>query len=188
MGVEGVRNEYKHKTSVSEIQVKDGKNYLVTTKTTLSDTLASVAIVPMFTLGAAVLSSENANVYLGLNTFVPMCNYDKIEGISDKHQEAQIVFEPNILGEVQLSKYFMAFGGAKYTWTAAEYNNNELGDEKTKEISTVTNGTTVNLGARFDYGPAAIELAFTKQFLANPFSGFAEKDAIVTSLGAFIFF
>ena len=92
------------------------------------------------------------------------------------------------VGEVQLSKYFMAFGGAKYTWTAAEYNNNELGDEKTKEISTVTNGTTVNLGARFDYGPAAIELAFTKQFLANPFSGFAEKDAIVTSLGAFIFF
>ena len=188
LGVEGVRNEYKHKTSVSEIQVKDGKNYLVTTKTTLSDTLASVAIVPMFTLGAAVLSSENANVYLGLNTFVPMCNYDKIEGISDKHQEAQLVFEPNILGEVQLSKYFMAFGGAKYTWTAAEYNNNELGDEKTKEVSTVTNGTTVNLGARFDYGPAAIELAFTKQFLANPFSGFAEKDAIVTSLGAFIFF
>lgn len=188
LGVEGVRNEYKHKTSVSEIQVKDGKNYLVTTKTTLSDTLASVAIVPMFTLGAAVLSSENANVYLGLNTFVPMCNYDEIEGISDKHQEAQIVFEPNILGEVQLSKYFMAFGGAKYTWTAAEYNNNELGDEKTKEVSTVTNGTTVNLGARFDYGPAAIELAFTKQFLANPFSGFAEKDAIVTSLGAFIFF
>lgn len=188
LGVEGIRNENKHKTSVSEIQVKNGKNYLVTTKTTLSDSLANVAIVPMFTLGAAVLSSENANVYLGLNTLVPMSNYDEIEGVSDKHQEAQVVFEPNILGEVQLSKYFMAFGGAKYTWTAAEYNSNELGDEKTKKISTVTNGTTVNLGARFDYGPAALELAFTKQFLANPFSGFADKGAIVTSLGAFIFF
>lgn len=188
LGVEGIRNEYKHKTSVSEIQVKDGKNYLVTTKTTLSDTLANVSIVPMFTLGAAVLSSENANVYLGLNTFLPMYNYDNIEGISDRHQDAQLVFEPNILGEVQLSKYFMAFGGAKYTWTAAEYSDRELGGEKTKSVSTITNGTTVNLGARFDYGPAAVELAFTKQFLANPFSGFAEKDAIVTSLGAFIFF
>lgn len=188
LGVEGIRNEYKHKTSVSEIQVKDGKNYLVTTKTTLSDTLANVSIVPMFTLGAAVLSSENANVYLGLNTFLPMYNYDNIEGVSDRHQEAQLVFEPNILGEVQLSKYFMAFGGAKYTWTAAEYSDRELGGEKTKSVSTITNGTTVNLGARFDYGPAAVELAFTKQFLANPFSGFAEKDAIVTSLGAFIFF
>lgn len=188
LGVEGVRNEYKHKTSVSELQVKDGKNYLVTTKTTLSDTLANVSIVPMFTLGAAVLSSENANVYLGLNTFLPMYNYDNIEGVSDRHQDAQLVFEPNILGEVQLSKYFMAFGGAKYTWTAAEYSDRELGGEKTKNISTIANGTTVNLGARFDYGPAAVELAFTKQFLANPFSGFAEKDAIVTSLGAFIFF
>lgn len=188
LGVEGVRNEYKHKTSVSEIQVKDGKNYLVTTKTTLSDTLANVSIIPMFTLGAAVLSSENANVYLGLNTFLPMYNYDNIEGVSDRHQDAQLVFEPNILGEVQLSKYFMAFGGAKYTWTAAEYSDRELGGEKTKNISTIANGTTVNLGARFNYGPAAVELAFTKQFLANPFSGFAEKDAIVTSLGAFIFF
>lgn len=188
LGVEGVRNEYKHKNSVSELQVKDGKNYLVTTKTTLSDTLANVSIVPMFTLGAAVLSSENANVYLGLNTFLPMYNYDNIEGVNDRHQDAQLVFEPNILGEVQLSKYFMAFGGAKYTWTAAEYSDRELGDEKTKSVSTITNGTTVNLGARFDYGPAAVELAFTKQFLANPFSGFAEKDAIVTSLGAFIFF
>ncbi|WP_407446461.1 hypothetical protein [Fibrobacter sp.] len=188
LGVEGVRNEYKHKTSVSELQVKDGKNYLVTTKTTLSDTLANVSIIPMFTLGAAVLSSENANVYLGLNTFLPMYNYDNIEGISDRHQDAQLVFEPNILGEVQLSKYFMAFGGAKYTWTAAEYSDRELGGEKTKNISTIANGTTVNMGARFDYGPAAVELAFTKQFLANPFSGFAEKDAIVTSLGAFIFF
>ena len=188
IGVEGLRNEYKHKTSVSELQVKDGKNYMVTTKTTLSDTLANVSIVPMFTLGAAVLSSENANVYLGLNTFLPMYNYDNIEGVSDRHQDAQLVFEPNILGEVQLSKYFMAFGGAKYTWTAAEYSDRELGDEKTKSVSTITNGTTVNLGARFDYGPAALELAFTKQFLENPFSGFAEKDAIVTSLGAFIFF
>lgn len=188
LGIESVRNEYKHKTSVSELQVKDGKNYLVTTKTTLSDTLANVSIVPMFTLGAAVLSSENANVYLGLNTFLPMYNYDNIEGISDRHQDAQLVFEPNILGEIQLSKYFMAFGGAKYTWTAAEYSDRELGGEKTKNISTIANGTTVNLGARFEYGPAAVELAFTKQFLENPFSGFAEKDAIVTSLGAFIFF
>ncbi|MBR2468841.1 MAG: hypothetical protein IKB43_01615 [Fibrobacter sp.] len=188
LGVEGIRNEYKHKNSVSEIQVKDGKNYLVTTKTTLSDTLANVSIVPMFTLGAAVLSSENANVYLGLNTFLPMYNYDNIEGVSDRHRDAQLVFEPNILGEVQLSKYFMAFGGAKYTWTAAEYSDRELGGEKTKTVSTITNGTTVNLGARFEYGPTAVELAFTKQFLENPFSGFAEKDAIVTSLGAFIFF
>ena len=187
-GVEGIRNEYKHKTSTSQIQVKDGKNYLVTTKTTLSDTLAHISITPSFTVGAAVLSSENANVYLGLNTSVPMYKFDDIDSVSDKHLEGVAILTPNILGEVQLSKYFMAFGGASYDWVAAMFADRELNKEETKTIVSTMGGTTVNLGARFEYGPAAVELAFTKQFLENPFSGFADKGSIVTSLGAFIFF
>ncbi len=187
-GVEGMRNEYKHKTKVSQLQVKDGKNYLVTTKTTLSDTLAHIFIAPSFTVGAAVLSSENANVYLGLNTSVPMYKYDDIDSLSDKHLEGDVILTPNILGEVQLSKYFMAFGGASYDWMAATFTDRELNSEETKTIATTVGGTTVNLGARFEYGPAAVELAFTKQFLENPFSGFADEGSIVTSLGAFIFF
>ena len=187
-GVEGIRNEYKHKTKTSQIQVKDGKNYLVTTKTTLSDTLAHISVTPSFTVGAAVLSSENANVYLGLNTSVPMYKFDDIDSVSDKHLEGVAILTPNILGEVQLSKYFMAFGGASYDWVAAMFADRELNKEETKTIVSTMGGTTVNLGARFEYGPAAVELAFTKQFLENPFSGFADKGSIVTSLGAFIFF
>ncbi len=187
-GVEGIRNEYKHKTKTSQIQVKDGKNYLITTKTTLSDTLAHISITPSFTVGAAVLSSENANVYLGLNTSVPMYKYDDIDSLSDKHLEGDVILTPNILGEVQLSKYFMAFGGASYDWVAAMFADRELNKEETKTIVSTMSGTTVNLGARFEYGPAAVELAFTEKFLENPFSGFADKSSIVTSLGAFIFF
>ena len=187
-GVEGIRNEFKHKTSTSQIQVKDGKNYLVTTKTTLSDTLAHISVTPSFTVGAAVLSSENANVYLGLNTSVPMYKFDDIDSVSDKHLEGVAILTPNILGEVQLSKYFMAFGGASYDWVAAMFADRELNKEETKTIISTMSGTTVNLGARFEYGPAAVELAFTEKFLENPFSGFADKSSIVTSLGAFIYF
>ena len=188
LGVEGMRNEYKHKTSASELQVIDGKKYLITTKTTLSDTLAHIMLTPAFTLGAAVLSSENANVYLGWNTFVPMYIYDDIDSVSDKHQEAALLFEPNILGEVQFSKYFMAFGGASYMWNAAEYTDRKLSGEETKTVATEVGATTVNLGARFEYGPAAIEMAFEKVFMGNPFGAFSDRKPIVTSLGAFIYF
>ncbi len=188
LGVEGMRNEYKHKTSNSEIKMIDGKNYRVTTTNTLTDTLAHIMITPSFSIGAAVLSSEKANVYLGLNTSVPMYSFDEIDSVCDKHNEALIIMTPNILGEVQLSKYFMAFGGASYDWVAAAYSDRELNKEKTETIATTVGATTVNLGARFEYGPTAVELAFTERFLENPFSGYADKSAIVTSLGAFIYF
>ena len=187
-GVEGLRNEFRHKTKNSEIRVVDGKNYKVTTKTTITDTLANLVLAPAFTVGAAVLSSEKANVYLGLNTFVPMAMYDEIDSVCDKHNEASLLFEPNILGEVQFSKYFMAFGGASYQWTAAEFTDRELNKEETKTVSTTVGSTTVNIGARFEYGPAAIEMAFEKNFMGNPFGAFSDRKGIVSSLGAFIYF
>lgn len=187
-GVGGMRNDSKFKSSISEIKVVDGKNYLATTKTSISDTLSNIEVVPEFSIGAAALSSENANVYLGLNASGSIVLYDEIEGLNDKHYDAYLLLSPNILGEVQLSKYFMAFGGASFNWVAAEYTTRELNNEKNEIIATVTNSTTVNLGARFEYGRAALELAFEKTFLENPFGAFSSTDGIVSSLGAFINF
>ena len=187
-GVGGMRNDSKFKSSISEIKVVDGKNYLATTKTSISDTLSNIEVVPEFSIGAAALSSENANVYLGLNASGSIVMYDEIEGLNDKHYDAYLLLSPNILGEVQLSKYFMAFGGASFNWVAAEYTTRELNNEKNEIIATVTNSTTVNLGARFEYGRAALELAFEKTFLENPFGAFSSTDGIVSSLGAFINF
>lgn len=188
LGVGAVRNDAKFKSSVSEIKVIDGQTYLATTKTTISDTLSNIEILPEFSIGATALSSENANVYLGLNAAGAVVVFDEITGINDRHHEAVLLLTPNILGEVMLSKYFMAFGGASYNWVAAQYSDRELNNEANKTILTATNSTTVNLGARFEYGPAAIELAFEKTFLQNPFGAFSSTDGIVTSLGAFINF
>ena len=188
LGIGAVRNDAKFKSSVSEIKVIDGQTYLATTKTTISDTLSNIEILPEFSIGATALSSENANVYLGLNAAGAVVVFDEITGINDRHHEAVLLLTPNILGEVMLSKYFMAFGGASYNWVAAQYSDRELNNEANKTILTATNSTTVNLGARFEYGPAAIELAFEKTFLQNPFGAFSSTDGIVTSLGAFINF
>ena len=189
LGVEGLRNENKHKSSKSELQVIGAKNYIITTKTTKSDTLAHIMINPSFSVGAAVLSSEKANVYLGLNTSVPMYRYDDIDSVYDKHNEGKVILTPNILGEVQLSKYFMAFGGASYEWTAAEYTDRKLKKKETETIATNMDGTNVNIGARLDYGCTAVEVAFSKTFLKNPFSGYGDsKVGVVSSLGAFIYF
>ena len=188
LGVAGLRNSSETITTTSQIKVIDGKNYLETTKTTLSDTLSNVTIAPVFNIGAAVLSSKDANVYLGLTATAPIVMYDKIDSLNDKHNEVALVLTPNILGEVQLSKYFMAFGGASHDWIAVEYSDHSLNKEKEKDIGTFTSETTVELGARFSYGPTAVELAFTKKFLENPFGAFSETDGITTSLGAFIFF
>ena len=187
-GVLGQRSSSTLNTSNSELKVIDGKNYLETTKVSLSDTNSHVLIAPAFSIGAAVLSSKDANVYLGLNTQVPIYMFDEIDSLCDKHNEVLLILTPNILGEVQLSKYFMAFGGAAFDWMAANYATRELNKEKTKTIATVTNATTVELGARFEYGPAAVELAFTKRFLENPMGAFSESKGITSSLGAFIFF
>ena len=69
-----------------------------------------------------------------------------------------------------------------------DHPRKKKGKRKKKEIATVSGATTVNMGARFEYGPAAIEMGFEKSFMGNPFGAFSTTDGIVSSLGAFIYF
>jgi hypothetical protein len=48
--------------------------------------------------------------------------------------------------------------------------------------------TTANVGLRLEYEIAAIEMAFTKQFISNPFGAFSTTDEMATSIGMFINF
>jgi hypothetical protein len=48
--------------------------------------------------------------------------------------------------------------------------------------------TTANIGFRLEYELAALELAFTKQFLSNPFGSFSTTEEMATSIGMFINF
>ena len=187
-GADILRNDSKLKTTTRFYQVVDGVNKLATVKTSLSDTSSRFEVTPNFNIGGAVLKAEDAKVYLGVNTRFPMVIYDEIDEIVDKHQKAAAYLTPNIFGEVLLSQYFMAFGGASYDWNALSYEKKEIGKYSEESKETETGKATVNLGARFQYNRVALEMAFTKQFLQNPFGSFAKTDGIAMDIGAFINF
>lgn len=175
-------------TNKSIVTGEDGKNYLVTYKSTTTDSSSHVAIVPEFNMGGAVLSSEKARVYLGLNTAVPLVAYDRIDGIVSRHNEYGIIITPNILGEVALGNHVLAFGGASYQWDLLNYKDSYIQNVGLKEIESVSGTATANLGLRVYCDVAALELTFTQQFLQNPFGSFSDHEDIAVSLGAFVNF
>lgn len=187
-GVDFLRHDFKTKTKNSYYQVVDGENKLVTVKTSVSDTSSRTEIMPSFNIGGAVLEAEDAKVYIGVNTSFPIALYDEIEGIVDSRTRVCANLTPNIFGEVALSKYFMAFGGASFQWNVFTYEKTELYDNSQESRETVSGKTTVNVGTRFQYNRIAVEAALTKQFLQNPFAGFAKADGIMLDIGAFINF
>ncbi len=187
-GVDFLRHDFKTRTKNSSYQVVDGENKLVTVKTSVSDTSSRIEVMPSFNIGGAVLQAEDAKVYIGVNTTFPVTLYDEIEGIVDSRTRFSANLAPNIFGEVALSKYFMAFGGASFDWNAFTYEKTELDDNSQEARETVSGKTTVNMGARFQYNRIAVEAALTKQFLQNPFVGFAKADGIMLDVGAFINF
>lgn len=123
-----------------------------------------------------------------MNTSIPVVVYDEIEGITDSRVKVSAKLTPNIFGEVALSKYFMAFGGASFDWNAFSYEKKELNSNEEKSRETISNKTTVNRGSRFQYNRIALEATMTKTFLQNPFAGFSKTDGIVLDIGAFINF
>lgn len=188
VGVEGLRHSFTTETKISVEDVIKGDKHLVTTKTIVSDTSSRFEIKPNFNIGAAVLSAEDAKIYLGVNTRFPVTIYDEIENIMDSRVRFSAFVTPNIFGEVALSKYMMVFGGANLDWNAFSYEKAEVNDLSITNKSTISNVTTVNVGSRFQYSRLAVELAFTKQFLENPFGSFSSTDGVAIDLGMFVNF
>ncbi len=162
--------------------------YITTTTTTSTDTTANVEIVPEFNFGSNVLASEKARIFIGLNTFAPIILFDKLDNLRDRENYYALYTSPNILGEVALGKYITAFGSAGYNWELYSWYDFKLADTHIQTKNIISGSTDVNLGARFQYEQAAIEMVFTKQFLKNPFGSFSDHDDIAMSIGAFIMF
>ncbi len=184
-----LRHDAKTKAkAVTSFVGPDDKDYVSTYKSTVSDTLSRVEIIPEFNVASTVLESEMARLHIGLNAAVPVIIFDRIEGIVSHHNEYGLELVPNILGEVTLGKYVMAFGGASYQWNVVDVSDVKKNGVTSKNTKTETGTTTANLGMRFHMEHTALELSFTKQFLRNPFGSFSNTDDIGVSLGAFILF
>ena len=181
---------YNVKNNVTEKNVfeRGGKYYVETLSEHMTDTTARIEVVPELNVGGAILTHERARVFLGLNMMVPMVAYDRIKGVCSRHNEYAFVATPNILGEVRLGEYVMAFGSASHQWDVFRYKDTYIDDESTKKLDISSGVTTANIGMRLEYEMAALEVAFTKQFLSNPFGSFSHTDEVMTSIGMFINF
>lgn len=181
---------YKGSTTqkTETIFTEDGNTYKATRKSVETDTTSRLEITPEFNIGGAVLQNQKARVYLGLNTAVPLVAYDRINGIVSRHNEYGVTLTPNILAEVALGQYAMAFGSVNYRWDVAYYRDSYIQNVSVKALQMEAGTTTAILGMRLQYEFAALEMAFTKQFLQNPFGSFSDHDEIAMSIGAFVNF
>lgn len=181
---------YNAKSQVREKSVfeQGGKYYLATSTAKMTDSTARVEVVPEFNLGGAILTHEKARVFMGLNMMAPMASFDRIKNVCSRHNEYALMATPNILGEVMLGSHVVAFGSASHQWDVFRYRDSYIKDVSTKTMDISSGITTANLGMRVEYELAALEVAFTKQFLSNPFGAFSSTDEIMTSIGMFINF
>lgn len=187
-GLSIYRYNSRNKITEKSIFEQGGKYYLATSTAHMTDSTARVEVVPEFNVGGAILQHEKARVFMGLNMMAPMASYDRIKNVCSRHNEYALMATPNILGEVMLGGHVVAFGSASHQWDVFRYRDSYINGVSTKSMDISSGVTTANLGMRFEYELAAVEVAFTKQFLSNPFGAFSSTDEVMTSIGMFINF
>ena len=163
----------------------------------VGDTLSSsMTFVPLFNYGTPALRSHYANVYLGLNTSVPVTIYDKRDlrdTVSGKKEESSLYtvgvnLVPNILGEVALTESLMLFGEASYSWEAFRYVNYDGANGDYEVKRSVSDKVEASMGFRYQYKDwAACEFAFGDSFFTDTKSIF-NGEGVFISFGGFIYF
>lgn len=187
-GLSVYRYNSRSKVTEKSLFEQDGKYYLATSTTRMTDSTARVEVVPELNIGGAILTHERARVFMGLNMMAPMASYDRIKNVCSRHNEYALMAMPNILGEVMLGNHVIAFGSASHQWDVFRYRDSYINDVSTKSMDISSGVTTANMGMRVEYEMAAVEVAFTRQFLSNPFGAFSTTDEVMTSIGMFINF
>lgn len=187
-GLSFYRYNSKNKIVEKSVFEQGGKYYLATSTAHMTDSTARVEVIPEFNVGGAILTHEKARVFMGLNMMAPMATYDRIKNVCSRHNEYALMATPNILGEVMLGSHVVAFGSASHQWDVFRYRDSYINEVSTKSMDISSGVTTANLGMRLEYEMAAVEVAFTRQFLSNPFGAFSTTDDVMTSIGMFINF
>lgn len=150
-----------------------------------------IELAPFLNLGMPILQANNARVFLGLNTSIPIGIYDNIENdsyyIRRNHFGLSIVTTPNIFAELALDDHWMVFGGANYTWNVFSTEYAYEKDADRYAFGMKSSIIAVNAGARFQYKNFAIEVSLNDAFFNNPLLGFGGS-AFLARFGGFIHF
>lgn len=150
-----------------------------------------IQLEPFFNLGFQVLKTNNARVFLGLNSRLPIAIYDDISAnatyVRKDHVSLGLLTTPNILAELALNDNWMVFGGASYDWNIGSMEYLYEADADITAFGMRSNRVNVNAGARFQYKNFALEASIADAFFSNPLAGF-NGTAFIATLGGFINF
>ena len=157
---------------------------------------SSITFVPLFNYGTPAMRSHYANVYLGLNTSVPVTIYDKrdlLDSAKGKKVETSeytvaVSLQPNILGELAVTESLMLFGEASYNWEAFRYVKYEGANGDYDVKRSVSDRAEASMGFRYQYKDwAACEFAFGDSFFTDSKAIFNGEHVFI-SFGGFIYF
>ncbi len=153
---------------------------------------AYIHIQPFFNLGTPVFQTENANVFVGLNTYLPIRIYDEIENGTGEATQTNnrnsfgLYTSPNILGEMAINENWIVFAGATYLWNVFSRSATSIEQGKdtndTSIITMRTNATQANAGLRFQYNSLIVEASVADNLDSQAWSG------LVGNLGVFFTF
>lgn len=149
---------------------------------------AYLMLQPFFNVAIPLMSVENAQLFIGTNSRIPLTFYDEIKnGDSENNRFSFALYTaPNILAEVSLTENWMVFGGASYEWKLFGYHSDETkvtGSTTDKSTITMkTYSTSANAGARFSYKNFVLEASVAEALGSDTWSG------LIANLGAFIHF
>lgn len=138
---------------------------------------ANISIQPRLNIALPVLGNEDARVYVGLNSRIPVIFFDEIENknSSDSYSAFGLFTSPNLLAEMSLTENWIIFGGAAFEWEVFSYASDELKNGETKDegsvISMTTKSTNANAGARFQYKSLSVEASVASNLYTNAWSG-----------------
>lgn len=154
---------------------------------------ARTTITPHFNLGFPLVGAEDARLYAGLNTSVPIVLYDEIEDkgnqLKDSYSNFGLVTKPNIFGEYAVNENWIVFGGATFSWNVFGYAGETIentgaggGSRDLSSITMKTNQTYASGGARFQYNRLVLEASIADNLGTAAWSG------LIGNFGAFINF
>lgn len=151
---------------------------------------------PYVRLGYIGLQNEHARVIAGLGAMFPLTFHDDydIQVAKNKTEtrslnEYTFLLEPQLLGEVFLTKSVMFFGEASYQWVAATYQDgSDNAGEDYSVLASQMDKVDASIGVRLQYQDfVACEFALGDSFFTDTKSIF-NGEGVFVSFGGFIYF
>jgi len=167
-------------------------------KVTVGDPDAFFGILLSGKVGSKALAKEDARLLVGLNTDIWTTLFDTITDEVKEHYDFGVSLAPNLVGEVALGKYWIAYAGLTHEITFERQNINDLNntaatadDVTTATTTLITTNTQAASGLRFATTRFALEAGLANNIYTDGTSVLFDATngaGLMANFGAMLFF